>query len=122
MLVRAARLRRALHRVGSVDRDDMFIDMILVHVVEMTVMQIIDVAFVANRRMATVGAMRVGMIRMMLLGAGSHDFPFVAYLPFNRDRRSLPFGSVRHRVLHQPQNMGIGKRIKDVFCLSPPFH
>ena len=122
MLVRAVRLRRTLHGIGGGDRDDMLINMILVHVVEVTVMQIIDVAFVANGRMATVGAMLVGMVRMMLLGTGSHAFPFLAYLPFNRDRRSSPFGSVRHRVLHQPQNMGIGKRIKDVFCLSPPFN
>jgi hypothetical protein len=49
MLVRAVRLRRALRGIGGSDRDDMLIDMILVHVVEMTVMQIIDVAFVANR-------------------------------------------------------------------------
>jgi hypothetical protein len=40
MLVGAARLRRAL----CVDRNDVLVDMILVHVMEMPVMQIIDVA------------------------------------------------------------------------------
>src|SRR5258708_7780885 len=72
MLVRAARLRRALHGVGGIDRDDVLVDMILVHVVEMPVMQIIDVALMAHRRMPTVGTMLVGMVGMVLLGAGSH--------------------------------------------------
>ena len=73
MLVGAARLRRALHRVGSVDRNDVLVDMILVHVMEMPVMQIIDVAVMADRRMPTFGTMLVSMIGMMLLGASSHD-------------------------------------------------
>jgi hypothetical protein len=73
MLVRAARLRSALHGVGGVDRDDMLIDMVFVYVMEMAVMEIIDVALMAHRRMPTVGTMLVGMVGMMLLGAGGHD-------------------------------------------------
>ena len=72
MLVRAARLRRALHGIGRIDRDDVLVDMILVHVVEMPVVQVVDVALVAYRRMPAVGTMLVGMIGMMLLGAGGH--------------------------------------------------
>jgi hypothetical protein len=40
MLVRAPRLRRALHGIGGVDRDHVLIDMILVQVMEMAVVEI----------------------------------------------------------------------------------
>ena len=73
MLVRAARLRRALHGIGGVDRDDVLIDMILVQVMEMAVVEIVDVAVMADRRMPTVGTMLVGVVGVMLLGAGGHD-------------------------------------------------
>src|SRR5260221_3533131 len=73
VLVRAAHLRRALHGVGGIDRDGMLVDMILVHVVQMPVVQVIDVTFVAHRRMPAIGTMLVGMIGMMLLRARRHD-------------------------------------------------
>jgi hypothetical protein len=73
MLVRAAGLWRALHGIGGTDRDDMFIDVILVHVMEMAIMEIIDMTVVTDRRMPTVGTMSVGVVGMMLLGAcGGH--------------------------------------------------
>jgi hypothetical protein len=76
MFVRAARLRRALHGVGGIDRDGVLVDMILVHVVQMPVVQVIDVAFMAHRRMPAIRTMLVGMIGMMLLGTGGHrGFP-----------------------------------------------
>jgi hypothetical protein len=65
-------LRRALHGVGRSDRDDVLVDMILVHVVEMPVVQGVDVALMAYRRMPAVGTMLVGMVGMMLLGPGGH--------------------------------------------------
>ena len=72
MLVRAARLRRALHRVGRARRNDMLVNMIAMHVVQMAVMQIVDMAVMANRRMPTVGAVLVGMVGMVLLGTSGH--------------------------------------------------
>ena len=77
MLVRATRLRRALHGIGRIDRDGVLVDMILVHVVQMPVVQIIDVALMAYRRMPAVGTMLVGMVGMMLLGAGGHGVFFL---------------------------------------------
>jgi hypothetical protein len=73
MLVRAASLRRALDRIGGVDRDGVLVDMIFVRVMEVAVVEIIGVAVVADRRMPAVGTMLVGVVRMMFLGAGSHD-------------------------------------------------
>jgi hypothetical protein len=94
MLVRAARLRRALHGVGGIDRDDVLIDMILVHVVEMPIVQVVDMAFMAYRRMPTVGIMLVGMVGMMLLGAGCHGvLSFFVCGPSGP--RLLPFGTIK---------------------------
>ena len=73
MRVRAPGLGRAARGVGIANLDNMFVDMISMHVMQMTVVQIIDMPFMANRRMPAVGAMLVGMIGMMLLGAGRHD-------------------------------------------------
>jgi hypothetical protein len=46
--------------------------MIPMHVVQMTVMQIIDMAVMTNRRMTAVGAMLVGMVGMVVFGTGGH--------------------------------------------------
>jgi hypothetical protein len=70
--VLTVRLRRALHGIGGIDRDDMFIHMVLVHVVEMAIMEIIDVPVMEDLRMPTVGTVLVSMVGMMFLGAGGH--------------------------------------------------
>jgi hypothetical protein len=100
MLVRAASLRRALDRIGGVDRDGELVDMIFVRVMEVAVVEIIDVAFMADRRMAAVGTMLVGVVRMMLLGAGGHDV-FNPGLRSEGDRRLWPFGGMLHGAFHQ---------------------
>jgi hypothetical protein len=68
----AVRLRGAPRRIGSIHRDRMLVDMVLVHVMEMAVMQIIHMAVVADRRMPAIWAMLVGMAGMVSLGAGGH--------------------------------------------------
>jgi hypothetical protein len=73
MRVLTARLRRALLGIGGSYRDDVFIYMVLVHVVEMAIMEIIDVAVMEDRRMPTVGTMLVSMVGMMFLSAGGHS-------------------------------------------------
>ena len=82
MLVRTTRLRRALHGIGGVDRDSVLIDMILVRVMQVAIMEIIDVAVMADRRMPTLRTMLVGVVGVMLLGAGGHDvFSFLVCGP-----------------------------------------
>jgi hypothetical protein len=73
MLVRAAGLRRALHGICGVDCDDMLINVILMQVMKMAVMEIVDMALMTDRRMPALGTVLVGMIGMMLLGAGGHS-------------------------------------------------
>jgi hypothetical protein len=72
MRVSTARLWCAVYGIGGRNWDDMFVHMVIVHVVEMAVMEIIDVAVMEDRRMPTVGTMLVSMVGMMLLGAGGH--------------------------------------------------
>jgi hypothetical protein len=77
VFVRAARLGRALHGVGGADGDDMFVDMVLMHVVEMAVVKIVHVVFVAYRGVTTVRAVLMGMIGMVQFGASAHNFSFI---------------------------------------------
>lgn len=52
----------------------MFVHMILVHMVEMTIVKIIHMAIVANRRVPAVRAMAMGVVRMVLLSASVHRY------------------------------------------------
>jgi hypothetical protein len=51
----------------------MFVDVILVHVVEMAVVKVVHMAVMANPSVPAVRAMLVGVIGMMLLGTARHD-------------------------------------------------
>ena len=72
VLVCAACLRGALLGVGCVDGNDMFVDVILVDVVEVAIMEIIDVPLVANTGMSAVRAVLMGVVQVMPLRAGCH--------------------------------------------------
>lgn len=113
MLVRAARFWRALHRIGGIDGHPMLINMIP----KMAIMEIIDMAIMADRRMPTIGTMLVGVIGMMLFGAGGHRvFPL-----FDWGAALLAFSGMFDGAFHQTQNVSVGKRIVDVFCLASSF-
>lgn len=70
----AAGAARAMRGVGCADPDDMLVDMIGVHVVEVTIMEIVDMALMANRSMAAFWPVLVRMVGMVRLGAGGHGF------------------------------------------------
>jgi hypothetical protein len=59
-----------VHGVRGADRDDMLVDMIPVHVVEMAVMKIVNMAVMANGRVSAVRAMLVDMVGMVPLVDG----------------------------------------------------
>jgi hypothetical protein len=50
----------------------MFVHMILVHMVEMTIVKIVYVPVMANRRVPAIRAMAMGVVRMVFLGASGH--------------------------------------------------
>ena len=65
-------LRCALHGICGVDRDDMFVHMILVHMVEMTIVKIVHMPVMANRGVSAIRAMAMGVVLMVLFGASGH--------------------------------------------------
>jgi len=58
---------RAVRRVRGVDKDRAFIDVIVVHVMEMAIVEIVDVAGVVHRRMSTRRAVGVFVSRVRLV-------------------------------------------------------
>jgi hypothetical protein len=73
MLVAALDLGRAAGRVRRTDRQRMLVDVIAMHMMQMAVMQIINMAVMADRRVSAARAMLVGVIGVMLLCASRHD-------------------------------------------------
>jgi hypothetical protein len=71
----AAMVRRALGRVGRVDRDRVLIDVIAVDVMQVPIVQIVDVAGVLDRGMAAVGT--VNMVMGLVDGVG-HEISYWA--------------------------------------------
>jgi hypothetical protein len=55
--MRALDLRGAAHGICGIDRDDMFVHMILVHMVKMTIVKIVHMAVMANRGVSAIRAM-----------------------------------------------------------------
>src|SRR3981081_4197086 len=65
-------LRRVVHGICAIDRDDMFVHVILVHVVEVAIVQIVHMAVMANRGVPAVRAMPMSVVGMVSLGASGH--------------------------------------------------
>jgi hypothetical protein len=51
----------------------MFVDVIVMHMVQMPVMQVVNVAFVADSKVTAIGSVNVRMITMLRIGASCHD-------------------------------------------------
>jgi hypothetical protein len=64
---------RAAVRIGFGHANDVLVDMIAVRVVQVTVVHIVDMAFVADGGMAAAGTMGVVVMFVMGLVAGAHD-------------------------------------------------
>lgn len=63
--------------VGFCHRDDMLVNVIAMHVMQMAVVQIIDVAIMQDRQMAAVGAVLMGVVGRVRKRAACHGrFPF----------------------------------------------
>jgi hypothetical protein len=80
----AADFRGAANGVVGTDRDDVLVDMIAVRELQVTVLQIVDVVAVADRNMAAIRTMVVGLARgggtshldlLLFQGADSGDVP-----------------------------------------------
>jgi hypothetical protein len=65
-------LRCAVHGICGIGWDDMFVHMILVHMVEMTIVKIVHMAVMANRGVSAFWAMAMRVVLMVFLGASGH--------------------------------------------------
>jgi hypothetical protein len=50
----------------------MFVDMILVHMVQMTIVKIVHMPVMPNRSVSAIRAMAMGVVLMVFLGASGH--------------------------------------------------
>jgi hypothetical protein len=64
----------AAQGIRVADLDDMFVDMIPVRVVQMTIVEVVNVAMMAHGRVSTARTMLVSVTGMMLFVAGGHGF------------------------------------------------
>jgi hypothetical protein len=89
--------------------------MIIVHVMEMAIMQIVDMILMAYRHVPTIGTVPVRMIRMMIFIASGHrDFPsFLA-----GEQTVTSFRQHVHGAFHQTKDVSVGKRTIDKLCLG----
>jgi hypothetical protein len=72
MRMRAPGLGRTAQGIGVANFDNVFVDLISMRVMQMTIMQIIDVAIMVHSRVPTVRTMLMCVIRMTRLCAGGH--------------------------------------------------
>jgi hypothetical protein len=73
VLMRATGFRRTAHGIFGADRNHVLVDVIPMHMVQVAVVKIVDMAIMAYRGMSAVWSVLVGMVGMVLLGAGGHD-------------------------------------------------
>jgi hypothetical protein len=71
----ATMLRSALVGIGRADLDDMFIDMVAMHVMEMPVVEVVDMAVMQDGRMTAIRTMNMQMIGMLGVRACRHGMP-----------------------------------------------
>jgi hypothetical protein len=77
MRVRTARLGSTLHGISGINFDDVLVNMILMHMMKMTIMEIIDVVLMAYCCMSTIRTVSVIMVRVLFLATSGHRiFPF----------------------------------------------
>jgi hypothetical protein len=72
VLMGAADFRRAAHGIFGGDRNHMFVDMTLMHMMKMAIVKIVDMAVMADGGVAAVRAMFVGMVGVVLFSTGGH--------------------------------------------------
>jgi hypothetical protein len=74
MRVRAPGVGRAARGVGIANLNNMFVDVVRMHVMQMTIVEVIDMAMMAHSRVPAARTMLMSVIRMMLLVAEGHGF------------------------------------------------
>ncbi len=109
---RASVVGRAAVRIRLADLNDMFVYMVAVGMMQVAVMQIVDMIAMADRRMATTGAVLMVVVFMMREGTVRHfGTPF-----------SVCLTGVCDGIFNKVDDVGVGDRIDDCFAFSPAFY
>ncbi|WP_426436161.1 hypothetical protein [Bradyrhizobium genosp. P] len=82
--MRAMDVRCALHGICGIDRDSVLIHVILVHMMEMAVMKIVQMAIMADRRVPATRTMPMGVVVVVLLGTCGHSRCSLRLFEFSR--------------------------------------
>ena len=72
LMAGAAMVGGAAVGIGAGHFDQMLVDMAFMRVVQVAVMQVVDMRAMPDRLMAATGAVLVGMLGMLFVGAGRH--------------------------------------------------
>jgi hypothetical protein len=78
MCVSAPGIGRAAQGISVADLDNMFVDVVFVRVMQMTIVEVIDMAMMAQSCVSTARTMFMSVMRMMMLVAENHGL--LAYL------------------------------------------
>jgi hypothetical protein len=95
------------------------IDMAFVRMMEVTIVEIVDVAAVADGAVAATRPMLVSMVRMGLGRAGRHElisFP----CPRSADTAGAPLGRMFDGVMEHRRQVLVGESVKNVLRFAPP--
>lgn len=110
-LVRAAVVvRSASGRVSRAHRQDVFVDVIAVGVMQVPIVQVILVVIVQDCRVTAAGTVLVGMLTVLLTLA--HGF-----LP-GPSARLLPFAGMLEYSVDQLDDVLVGQRVKDMLSFA----
>jgi hypothetical protein len=116
MRVGALGSRSVLRWIRGIDRQDMLVSMIPMHMVQMAVMNIVDVTIMADRSVAAGRSMLMGMVGMLFFVAGGHRLRFLCLL--GSGRLGLIF-SLLHALAHFALIEGHGRPQRHRRCAWP---
>jgi hypothetical protein len=119
--MRAVNLRRALHGICRIDRDDMLVHVILVHMVEMAVMKIIQMAVMANRSVPATRAVLMSVIGVVpLVTCGHWRYSLRSGIAPDTKNPRYPLVPPRGSCARSPRRPS-NVWLRLAFCLAEPF-
>ncbi|MGE0035792.1 MAG: hypothetical protein AB7S93_09175 [Xanthobacteraceae bacterium] len=106
-MVPAMNFRRAMRRVRAVNGDHMLVNVIAVHVVQVAVVKIVDMAIVPDCSVSAPRTVLVRMVGMLLFATSRHGFASLFGLPATVRYCCPTFRRARPGAFHQTVEDGM---------------
>jgi len=106
-MARAMNVRRTMRRVRAVNGDDMLVNVIAMHVVQVAVVQIVDMAIVPDCSVSAPRTVLVRMVGMLLFATSRHGFASLFGLPATVRYCCPTFRHARPGAFHQTVEDGM---------------